>query len=297
MAIDISVIIPHHDDKNNLEHCLEALFRDLPANAEVIVVDDGSIAPSLSLLKKYPFKLLELRDNKGPAYARNWGARESQGSLLMFIDADCIPMPGWVNCFVRALREEPQKKAVITGRLESPPEFMARCHAYAGYGFVLGGPARQTTHLNTACAALHKNAFRDVGGFSEDMQVSEDCDLGFKLIEHGYGLFFEPSIHVFHAHGIRTLRELMAKHYEWGRHVGLTLMRRHKERFKTVLPLLSHPTLHLLFLVPLAVLTTLRLVIFNARWDSKVWLYAPFIFLSKLSYRWGIFIRSARRTL
>ena len=57
---------------------------------EVILVDDASSDDSLTLAKAYPFTILHLKHQSGPATARNLGAKVAKGKYLLFIDADVI---------------------------------------------------------------------------------------------------------------------------------------------------------------------------------------------------------------
>src|SRR3989338_1170241 len=141
----ISVIIPVYNDKGNLERNLDSLFNTEDRNFEVIVVDDGSDDNPSLIVNKFPCKIIQLPVNKGQAYARNIGVKESNGEIILFTDSDCIVMKDWV----RKLRDELIKShkeseniVAVCGRLTSKKRFLEMCHAYAGYGYVQGGQRR-----------------------------------------------------------------------------------------------------------------------------------------------------------
>ena len=85
---EISVIIPHFENADGLKHCLEALGRQKCGPPfEVVVVDNGSAAPSANLVAEAGARLAhEAEPEPGPA--RNRGAGLARAPLLAFLDSD-----------------------------------------------------------------------------------------------------------------------------------------------------------------------------------------------------------------
>lgn len=72
----VSVVVPTRDRPDLLRRCLAALeAQTLPV--EVVVVED--------------------REGRGPAWARNEGVRRARGEVVCFTDDDCAPVPGWAE--------------------------------------------------------------------------------------------------------------------------------------------------------------------------------------------------------
>jgi len=86
----ISIIIPNYNGESTIGKCLEAAFSSGYDNFEVIVVDDCSADNSIEIIKRFPCKLVALKERSGASKARNAGAKNSKGKLLFFIDSDCI---------------------------------------------------------------------------------------------------------------------------------------------------------------------------------------------------------------
>ena len=59
-------------------------------NYEVIIVSDNSLDDSIKIATKFNASIIELPKNKGPANARNVGAKVACGDILLFIDSDVI---------------------------------------------------------------------------------------------------------------------------------------------------------------------------------------------------------------
>jgi len=295
----ITVIIAVYNDKEKLEHSLSALLNTSFTNFEVIVVDDGSDDSPQLIANQFSCKFIRLPLNRGQAYARNRGVEESKGDIILFTDADCVVMKDWVKNMadeLTKLHQECREVVAIIGRLVSKNDFIEMCHAYTGYGYIQNGLKREINYLNTACVGIYKEVFLKVGGFSEDFKVNEDTNLGFELSEHGYKIIFEPKIYVYHDHGIRTFKEFILKHRNWGKSLGLKFELRHKKRLGVFLPLFLNPITHLFLIVPVAFLTTIKIVKYNILAEKRILLYFPFIFLGKISFRWGIFCSECQRT-
>lgn len=97
----VSVVVVHYDQQAELDRTLRALARqDHPAGrTEVVVVDDGSPEPP-----RVPAGVRLLRqEDRGfrVAAARNAGAAAATGDVLVFLDADTAPEPGYLRALTR----------------------------------------------------------------------------------------------------------------------------------------------------------------------------------------------------
>ena len=86
----IAVIIPVYNSSQTLKKCLDAVFSNKFEKFEVIVISDNSEDNSIDIAKNYNCKIIELKQNKGPAFARNTGANSASGDILLFVDSDVI---------------------------------------------------------------------------------------------------------------------------------------------------------------------------------------------------------------
>src|SRR5205807_2510021 len=85
--------------------CIESvLAQRISEPFEVIVVDDGSTDNTADVAARFPGVRVLRQPNSGVAEARNHGAREATGSILCFIDSDCIATSDWLSELVSAIR-------------------------------------------------------------------------------------------------------------------------------------------------------------------------------------------------
>lgn len=89
-----SIIVPLYNCEQYIEKCLESLLdQNYEGEYEVIVVNDGSVDGSLSIVQKISvsskgkIKIVSQK-NKGLSGARNTGLRMAIGQYIIFIDAD-----------------------------------------------------------------------------------------------------------------------------------------------------------------------------------------------------------------
>ncbi|WP_432472052.1 glycosyltransferase [Amphritea sp. HPY] len=94
----VSVIIPIFDQWDLVSGLFDALSNQTLANEkwEVILVDNGS--DYIPDIEELDYKIsLFCCEKPGSYSARNFGVNESQGELLVFTDADCVPEPSWLE--------------------------------------------------------------------------------------------------------------------------------------------------------------------------------------------------------
>ena len=72
MENQLSVIIPMHNASKHIEKCLLSLSKQSTKDFEVILVDDASTDDTIQKAKKYPYRIIELKNGGSPAKARNF---------------------------------------------------------------------------------------------------------------------------------------------------------------------------------------------------------------------------------
>jgi len=95
----LSVIIPNYNGANTIGHTIKSVRSQKLDDYEIIVIDDcstdNSIEKIISQFKSV--KIIKNKVNKGAAFARNNGIRNSSGELLLFLDSDIILKEGSIS--------------------------------------------------------------------------------------------------------------------------------------------------------------------------------------------------------
>ncbi|MGR3318955.1 MAG: glycosyltransferase family 2 protein [Candidatus Anammoxibacter sp.] len=92
----ISIIIPVRDSTFLSKTVESVLIESEQHDVDIIVVNDGQNYKIDQMLSKYPVRVIG-GDNGGPSSARNIGILSSDAEMLIFLDADCIVLPGWLS--------------------------------------------------------------------------------------------------------------------------------------------------------------------------------------------------------
>jgi len=94
--LHISVIIPTYNEENSIKSTLIAVKQQqCDLNYEVIVVDGQSTDNTVTIAKT--FVKVYISPKKGKAYQLNYGSSKTSGELIIFLDADTILYPDFLQ--------------------------------------------------------------------------------------------------------------------------------------------------------------------------------------------------------
>lgn len=197
----ISVIIPSYNSGQTLTECLDAIFSNKFENFEVIIVSDKSTDNSIDIAKNYNCKIIELKENKGPAFARNTGAKSASGDILLFLDSDCIVKN---DALINIDEIFKNKKAnVVQGVYSHKPNYKSINTQYqqSFYCYYTWQENLDyTDSLTSMYFALKKETFIESEGFNINIKyaTAEDEEFGYSLINRGYKISILKKLSVEH---------------------------------------------------------------------------------------------------
>lgn len=196
----LSVIVPIYRNANLVEYCLTILLENLPAEAELVLVDDASGLETVQLLKKFKgARLIEHTENRGNTAAYNTGAKAARGDILAFVDSDVFVPSGALEEFSRLLTEDDHLGAV--GSLLLYPYDYTIQHAGVAFDkwtlshLFVGRtapeidlkPVEPRQAVTAAFFASRRAVFEEVGGFDETYRDGlEDIEYCLRCGELGY---------------------------------------------------------------------------------------------------------------
>lgn len=218
--IRVSVVVPTRDRPAALDRCLTALSAQTPGERlEIVVVDDGSLASAdvAAVVHRHPRARLIQQTGRGPAAARNAGARASRGSLLCFTDDDCVADRDWAERLAQALEQGADAAAGMTtlttaGALAEA--FQLIVEAPAAVPPPDGSDLSFAASNNLACTRV---AF-EATPFDESYPhaAGEDREWCARLLARGFVLRSAPAAHVLHDQEL-TLHRFLAHQLRYGR--------------------------------------------------------------------------------
>lgn len=169
-----SVIIPTCDRHEALARAVRSVTAQTSAPDEIIVVDNGTEPVPRDILPK-GVSLERLPPRVGVSRARNAGAAKATGDYLAFLDDD----DAWRPDYLERMRD-------VIGAAETPPDLLVAARenfrdgqssgrlrifdADVSVSEAISGKVR----ANGSAVVVRRAAFRNVGGFDEQLPVSED---------------------------------------------------------------------------------------------------------------------------
>ena len=109
-TIPLSVIVVCWNGLRHLPDCLAALLPQLPGEAEVVLVDNGSTDGTATWARDtHPaIRLVELPHNLGFAGGVNAGLRAARGELLLLLNDDAFAEPGFAAALLDVMARQPE---------------------------------------------------------------------------------------------------------------------------------------------------------------------------------------------
>lgn len=212
---EITVVIPNYNGIRFLEECLDsALCQEAGTpEYEILVVDNGSVDGSLSLLRdRYPqVKVEALPQNTGFCHAVNVGIRLAETPYVILLNNDTKVKSKFVKGLYQAICGEEKIFSVSARMLMwDRPELIDDAgdrYCVLGWAFSRGKgrPAKdyaRSCEVFSACggaAIYRKSVFEEIGYFDEEhFAYLEDLDIGYRARIYGYRNYYEPSAEVVH---------------------------------------------------------------------------------------------------
>jgi glycosyltransferase involved in cell wall biosynthesis len=199
----LSIIIPAYQAEATLTGCLEAILSQKEfTDFEIIVVDDHSSDRTAEVAGRFPVRLLRQDENRGAGAARNLGARESCGEILLFVDADVYLEPSVLSRVARLFRECPEIDAAVGTYSELPAaeDAISIYHNFFTFYHHELSPDRIEWFWG-ALGVVRREIFEKVGGFPEGYggAAAEDIELGYAMAMAGCRIAYQRELRGAHA--------------------------------------------------------------------------------------------------
>lgn len=216
--------------------------------------------------------------------ARNMGIAQASHPLLIFLDSDCLPAPGWLSSHLQAHDRGP---AVVGGGV------MAVGEDYWSLGYNLSlfheflvnlpdGPRKYLPSLNLS---VQRAVVEQVGGFDESLARGQDMEWTARVRRRGIPLYFCSAAAVRHVHGRSSLGSVWRDCARSGYY--MRKIRLNNADMLTA-PRWLRSRLVIILLSPvIALAVTLRLFWCNPGIVRVGWHTIPAIILTKLAWCWG----------
>jgi mycofactocin system glycosyltransferase len=218
----VTVVIPVYNRPAEIAECLASLQTlDYPEHKiEVIVVDDASQDHTAAVVRRFGVHLIVQPNNMGQSAARNAGVAAAKGEIIAFVDSDCIAEKGWLRELVPYFQDP--RVTLVGGYVgayydeKRMDRYEQVCSALnMGNDAVLGRGDRSVFYVPTCNMLVRKATYEQMGGLDETLQVGEDVDLCWRMMQAKHHLFYIPQGRVLHKHRNRMLSGLLRR-FDYG---------------------------------------------------------------------------------
>jgi GT2 family glycosyltransferase len=170
----LTAVIPATNSPPTLGACLDAIAAADDAPEQVVVVTEGD----------------------GPAAARNAGAADATGDIVVFVDADVLPHADAFSRIREAFDGDPGLTALFGSYDDEPadPGVVSQFRNLLHHHVHQQGAGPASTFW-AGLGAVRADAFRAVGGFDAERYLLpsvEDIELGTRLVADGGRIVLDP---------------------------------------------------------------------------------------------------------
>jgi glycosyltransferase involved in cell wall biosynthesis len=218
-TIVASIIVPTYGRPAYLKDLLDALVEhDHTIAHEIVVVDNkpmGIVRDIVEAIrvKGQPFVQYIEEPRTGLHHARHAGAKAAQGQILVYIDDDILPQPGWLKAMLEPFTDP--VVAIVGGKVlpqweSAPPEWFSQFHPGHLSLLDLGEERRELKWPEGGYGCnmgIRRSVLYELRGFNPDafgdrhliwFRGDGETGLHQKVYQAGYKVMYEPRACVSH---------------------------------------------------------------------------------------------------
>nr|WP_041275132.1 glycosyltransferase family 2 protein [Desulfotomaculum nigrificans] len=215
--IGFSLIIPTLNAGSSFELLLQSINKQNVVPKQIIVIDSESDDDTANIARKYGCNVIPInRRDFNHGATRQFGAEYTDVDVVVFLTQDIIladenSLEKIIDCFhdpaVGAAygRQLPHKNALPIGAharlFNYPPDSRVKTLDNAQE---LGIKA---TFISNSFAAYRKAALKEVGGFPDNVILSEDTYVAAKMLLAGWKVYYCAEAQVYHSHNYSVWQE------------------------------------------------------------------------------------------
>jgi glycosyltransferase involved in cell wall biosynthesis len=198
MTEQISLVITVKNEESTVARLLGSIASQTRKPDEVFIVDGGSEDRTISVIEGYKNQLSGLKVVIEPganiSEGRNRGIKEARHNVIAVTDAGCRLDPEWLERLSSKLGPD-----VLWCAGDHLPDAENQFEEVVGMCSTEGYFTADSKRFKATARNLlfRKEAWAEVGGFPEFLEISEDAFFIFKLIDKGYKFHYVPEAKVY----------------------------------------------------------------------------------------------------
>jgi len=177
----VTVVIPVRDRAEMLRRAVESVLSQGYEDFDLVVVDDASeqdLSSVKGLVEGRGHRWLRMKENAGPAAARNAGADLANGEWLAFLDSDDVWSPDKLECQVTWFTEHPKMEISQCEEawVRNGTPVKKKDSQLQPDGWIFE-KCIEVCCISPSCVMLSQRLWKELGGFDARYQVCEDYEL------------------------------------------------------------------------------------------------------------------------
>ncbi len=223
----VSVLMPVRNEAASVARAVASVLQQTHQALEVLVVDALSTDETRRIVEGIADPRVRLLHNPGISIpcGLNVGLRDARGQFVARVDAHARVNAEYLDLALAHLAADPGLAAVGGRRLTEATTPVGRTIGLAlsspfGVGDSINHYATQPQRTDHASFGVYRtDVARGVGGWDENLPANEDVDFDFRILEHGFGILYEPAMEI-HWQVRETLPDLAHQYQRYGRGKG-----------------------------------------------------------------------------
>lgn len=282
MSLSTAVIIPSLNSPLIAEVVGAVRSQAGVAEAPQIIVvgrDEANLVPSSEAVR-----FIDTGEPVIASIARNRGIAATEADLLIFLDSDCLPLPGWLAGHIAA--HEAGHKVVSGSVLPAGDSYWQLTYNLTLFHEILRpNPPGPRDFLATLNLSVDRDVIAKAGVMDERVDRVEDVDWTTRMRRAGITPYFWPTAAVRHQHSRTTLPQVWQDCALSGYH--MRRLRLEHGDMLTAPDILRYPRLVLLLSPLIALAATARILWKRPYIRRYYWKTIPALYLTKIAWCWG----------
>ena len=198
-----TVIIPLYNKEKYIENAIKSVLNQTFTDFNLVIVNDCSTDKSVEIASKYisdTVGIIHHKKNTGLAAARNSGIKNSNSNYIIYLDADDLWKPTFLERIFLLIQNFPEARIFGTNYEEIWGTVIKNSHNgseilpidFTGYINFFKINVKQGIYTHGS-VCFHKEVFEKIGYYNEDIGFSEDLDFNIRA-NYNFKLAYDNSV-------------------------------------------------------------------------------------------------------
>lgn len=205
-AFTCSIVIRCYNEEKHIGKLLHGVMQQTIKDIEIIVVDSGSTDNTLSIVRRYPVKIVSIKPEEFSfGSSLNRGCDAAGGDVIVIASAHVYPLHvDWLEQLIAPF-EDSRVSLVYGKQVGGETTKFSECQIFEKWFPDESNYSQDHPFCNNANAAIRRDIWRRYP-YDEKLTGLEDLAWAHVTMEAGYKIAYQPSAEVVHVHNETALQ-------------------------------------------------------------------------------------------